>query len=101
MIILSQIFQHDKQAFEIFVKYDEVEKRPIEVKSICMHTNGRSYPVGNIMTKLFSEDVKKLIAETDWEKVRAEHERDSLLKNIHPVMQQLLRPHLLPGVLNN
>jgi hypothetical protein len=103
MIVLSQQFQHEDQSFEIFVKYDEVNKQPVEVKSINLRTNGRWYPVGNIMTKLFKDAVWNLITETDWEKVRLESEKNYLLKNVHSVFQTLLRPHLLLGgpVLNN
>ncbi len=103
MIILSKQFPHEGQAFEIFVKYDEVAKLPVEVKSINVQLHGKWYPIGSIMTKFFKEAVWKLIKETDWEKVREKQERSSLLKNLHPVFRQLLQPHLLPGgpVLNN
>jgi hypothetical protein len=104
MIILSKKFPHDGQDFEIFVKYDEVEKQPIEVKSIQLHTHGNWYPIGTLMTRFFKDAVWQLVTETNWEKVREEFEGNhSKLNNIHPVMQEMLRPHLLPGglVLNN
>jgi hypothetical protein len=105
MIILSQKFGHGGQDFEIFIKYDEVEKVPVEVKNIMLHTHGNWYPVGSIMTKFFKDAVWQLITQTNWEDVRKEMENDrnSLLRNIHPIMQEMLRPHLLPcgPVLNN
>lgn len=104
MIILSQKFSHEGQDFEIFVKYDEVAKVPVEVKNIMLRTHGNWYPVGSIMTKYFKDAVWQLVTETNWEEVRQEFERSpSQLDNLHPVFQKLLQPHLLPGgpVINN
>lgn len=99
MIILSQKFQHEDQDFEIFVKYDEESKRPIEVKHINLHTHGNWYPIGTIMTKFFKEAVWKLILETDWEKVREEQDRkrQSLSNLLHPVMAMALNPFIVTG----
>lgn len=98
MIILSKKFPHDGQDFEIFIKYDEVAKQPIEVKSIQLHTHGNWYPVGNIMTKFFKDAVWVLVMSTNWEKVREEMEadkKDRLSDILHPVMQEALRPFMI------
>lgn len=109
MIILSQKFPHEGQSFEIFVKYDEATNQAVEIKNITLHTHCGWYPVGSIMTKFFKDRVWELIRGTDWEAIYKEltnpapKKTESLLDNIHPVMQEMLRPHLLPGgpVLNN
>jgi hypothetical protein len=102
MIILSKKFEHDSQDFEIFIKYDEVAKRPIEVKNIMLHTHGNWYPMGGIMTMFFKEAVWKLIMETKWEVVRAELEKQfkpykELLGDLHPVIQSVFGPFVVTG----
>lgn len=98
MIVLSQKFQYADQDFEIFVKYDEVAKQPIEVKNINLHTHGNWYPVGTIMTKFFKDAVWKLITETDWEAVRIEKEKAPTIADfIHPILQIAASPFLVAG----
>jgi hypothetical protein len=99
MIILSKKFSHEEQQFEIFIKYDEVAKQPVEVKSIALQLNYRWYAVGTIMTKFFKDAVWTLINETDWEKVRMEQEQNKhkLSDLIHPVMEAALRPFVVTG----
>lgn len=98
MIILSKKFKHEDQDFEIFIKYDEVEKQPVEVKNINLHTHGHWYPVGTIMSKFFKDAVWALIVGTDWEAVKKETEhKPKLSDSIHPVMAMALRPFLVTG----
>lgn len=99
MIVLNKKFVHEAQDFEIFVKYDEVEKKPVEVKSINLHTHGNWYPVGNIMTRFFKYAIWALIIETDWESVRAEMEGNTLnlSHTLHPVFEQALAPFMIIG----
>lgn len=100
MIILSKKFPHAGQDFEIFVKYDEEAKLPIEVKGINLHTHGNWYPVGIIMDKFFKVAVWNLVTCTDWEEVRKELEADKtdkLSDLLHPVMAGALRPFLVNG----
>lgn len=100
MIILNKKFPHGGQDFEIFVKYDEEAKLPIEVKSISLHTHGNWYPVGNLMDKFFKEAVWQLVTSTNWEIVREEMEPDrskQLTDNLNPVMAGALRPFLVSG----
>jgi hypothetical protein len=99
MMILSKKFPHEAQEFEIFIKYDEVNKQFEEVKNITLRKNGRWYPVGNIMTKLFAEAVCKLITTTDWEEVREEQEQNKhkLSDLLHPVMAMTLNPFVVTG----
>lgn len=100
MIILNKKFPHNGQDFEIFVKYDEELKRPIEVKSISLHTHGNWYPVGNIMNKFFKDAVWQLIVETKWEEARKEMEADKsnkLSDILDPVIAGALRPFVVTG----
>jgi len=99
MIILNKRFVHEAQDFEMFIKYDEVEKTPLEVKNIMLHTHGNWFPVGNIITKFFKDAVWALITETNWEEVRAEMEGNTLnlSHTLHPVFEQALRPFLIIG----
>jgi hypothetical protein len=100
MIVLNKKFPHGGQDFEIFVKYDEEAKSPIEVKNITMHTHGNWYPIGSIMDKFFKEAVWKLVTGTDWEEIRKETEAKNikqLTDNLNPVMAGALRPFLVDG----
>jgi hypothetical protein len=99
MIILNKKFAHAGQDFDIFIKYDEGEKKPVEVKNIMLHTHGNWYPVGTIMNKFFKDAVWQLITETDWEEVRREMEADTnkISDMLHPVMTAALRPFIVTG----
>lgn len=103
MIILSQKFAHEGQDFEIFVKYDAETNQAVEIKNITLHTHCGWYPVGSIMTKFFKDRVWELIMGTDWEAIYkdltnpAPKKKESLLDNIHPVMQGALKPFLVTG----
>lgn len=97
MIILSKKFPHGGQDFEIFIKYDEEAKKPIEVKNINLHTHGRWYPVGGIMDKYMKDAVWQLIIETDWEAVRVELQGRfakyrEVLGDLHPVILSVFGP---------
>lgn len=98
MIILSKQFPHEGQAFEIFVKYDQVEMRPVEVKCINIQLHGRWYPIGSLMTRFFKDAVWRLIMEIDWEQVRIEKENAPTLADfIHPIFQIAASPFLVTG----
>jgi hypothetical protein len=73
VIILSQKFAYNEQAFEIFVKYDIVLQKAIEVKHINLQTHGTWYPVGTIMDKFFKDAIWKLINETSWPAIYKEY----------------------------
>jgi hypothetical protein len=97
MIILSKKFPHDGQEFEIFVKYDDVKQKPVEVKNINLFLRGSWYPVGSIMTKFFKDAVWELITKTDWETIRIELQTQcakyrEVLGDLHPVMLSVFGP---------
>lgn len=89
MIILSKKFAHEKQDFEIFVKYDKELQLPIEVKNITLHTHGNWYPVGNIFDKFLHDAIWKLINETDWISICKEI-CEPAPKRLHPEALQIL-----------